>query len=127
MISNISLITKIFKLNLNAFITTDLNEKNLIEYHPIINEILDSFVAQKTEFPLKLQEAADTILNLCLDVFLKNDSYYEVLLKYFKECSAHCSSEMFGKLFNVYLVNFVKLAQTKGTLLQECIFYLIIH
>ena len=114
MSSNISSLTKIFNLNLEALITTDLNESNVIEYYPIVNEIIDSFVAQKAEFPSKIRDAADKILNLCFGVIFKNDSYCEVLLKYFKECSSHCSAEVFRKLFIIYLINFIKLAQAKG-------------
>lgn len=113
--SNIKFLSKIFKIDLASFISTELNETNFLEYHTIIHDIIDSFSKEPLQnSSSQLQVSCDRILNLCLETLFKSDEHNQLLLKFFRECTPYCSFDTFNKLYKCLLIYFIKLAQSKG-------------
>ncbi len=113
--SNIRFLSKIFHVDLTTFISTELTNENLIEYYPIAKEIIESLKQKDNSIDAsdQLTKSCDKILSVCISaLYLHIEN--PILLKYLKECVPHCSVDIFNKLNEVFVVNFIKLAQSKG-------------
>lgn len=115
--SNIRFLSKIFNVDLTTFIGSELTNENLVEYYPIVQEIIESLKRKENDSENQLTKSCDKILSICTSVLYKQMEN-PVLLKYFKDCVPYCSRDMFNKLNDIFLVNLIKLAQSKGTFIN---------
>jgi len=122
--SNVQQLSTIFKLDLAKFISTDLDSSNFLQYSSVASEIIQALVSLNSD---ELQVSADKIISLCLPELFSNQSEQNdlLLLNYIRQSSSHCSAKTFNQLFITFLVQFTRLATSKGTTRNEFLNYFI--
>ncbi len=109
--STVQLLSTTFNLDLPTFISTDLNASNFAQYSPLVLEIIPTLISLHSD---QLQPSTDKVISFCLP-HLFVQPRQPLLLNHIRQSSPHCSPQTFTHLFTAFLVQFTKLATTKGT------------